>query len=102
MIKITFLEEEGKVISIKARGHALFAPKGQDIVCSAVSAILVGGCNALKNQKNYEITIEDGNLSIETNGNLTKNDEIVMHTIIIQLMTIQASYGSFISISKKM
>ena len=83
MIKITFLEKDDKVVKIEASGHALFAEKGKDIVCSAVSAILVGGCNALTNHQNYQIII-------------------VMRTILIQLMTIEESYKSYISISKKM
>ena len=55
MIKITFLEKDDKVVKIEAIGHALFDEKGKDIVCSAVSAILVGGCNALTNHQNYQI-----------------------------------------------
>ena len=102
MIKITFLEKDNKIVRIKASGHALFAEKGKDIVCSAVSAILVGGCNALTNHKNYQIVIESGNLTIDTMDNLNKNDEIVMRTILTQLMTIEDSYKAFISISKEM
>ena len=102
MIKITFLEKDDKVVKIEASGHALFAGKGKDIVCSAVSAILVGGCNALTNHHNYQIIIESGKLVIDTKDNLNGNDEIVMRTILIQLMTIEESYKSYISISKKM
>ena len=102
MIKITFLEKDDKVVKIEASGHALFAEKGKDIVCSAVSAILVGGCNALTNHQNYQIIIENGKLVIDTKDNLNANDEIVMRTILIQLMTIEESYKSYISISKKM
>lgn len=39
MITVTIKSVKGKVI-IKSEGHALFADKGQDIVCAAVSALI--------------------------------------------------------------
>lgn len=39
MVKITVDMKSGKML-IDADGHANYAPNGQDIVCSAVSAIL--------------------------------------------------------------
>ena len=100
MINVTYLEKDNKIVKILAQGHALFDEIGKDIVCSAVSAILVGGCNALENNKNYKIEIKKGYLSIDTLSNITKNDEIVMKTIFIQLKTIEESYKSYISVSK--
>lgn len=102
MIKITFLEKDNKLISLKAEGHALFAPKGKDIVCSAVSAILVGGCNALTNKEKYQIQIESGKVIVDTGDYIDEYDSIVMNTIYIQLKTIEESYSSFITVSKKM
>lgn len=39
MIQITY-NEMGDMMFLRAEGHAEFAPKGQDIVCAAVSALL--------------------------------------------------------------
>ena len=39
MIQITY-NEMGDMMSLRAEGHADFAPKGQDIVCAAVSALM--------------------------------------------------------------
>lgn len=39
MIQITY-NEMGDMIFLRAEGHAEFAPKGQDIVCAAVSALM--------------------------------------------------------------
>ena len=100
MIRITYLEKDSKIIKIHAEGHALFAPKGKDIVCSAVSTILIGGSNALSNSENYAIDINSGNLTIDTLTNINEFDSIVMKTMLIQLMTIEDSYKSYISISK--
>ena len=39
MIQITY-NEMGDMMFLRAEGHAEFAPKGQDIVCAAVSALM--------------------------------------------------------------
>lgn len=39
MIQITY-NEMGEMMFLRAEGHAEFAPKGQDIVCAAVSALM--------------------------------------------------------------
>ena len=39
MIQITY-NEMGDMMCLRAEGHAEFAPKGQDIVCAAVSALM--------------------------------------------------------------
>ena len=39
MIQITY-NEMGDMMFLRAGGHAEFAPKGQDIVCAAVSALM--------------------------------------------------------------
>lgn len=39
MIQITY-NEMGNMMFLRAEGHAEFAPKGQDIVCAAVSALM--------------------------------------------------------------
>ena len=39
MIQITY-NEMGDMMFLRAEGHAEFAPKGQDIVCAAVSALI--------------------------------------------------------------
>ena len=58
MIRIRVTEgEEGFILS--ATGHAGYAPRGQDIVCAGVSALLYGLVSFLK-----------GSLSIATAGGL--------------------------------
>lgn len=39
MITIIY-DEKGKDMSLQASGHAGYAPKGQDIVCAAVSTLM--------------------------------------------------------------
>lgn len=66
MIQIRFEEKDG-CIGVTAEGHAGYAPKGQDIVCAAYSALMVtlaAQVNELK-EKGYfreepEVKMESG------------------------------------------
>ena len=50
-VKIKYIND---VISeLEVKGHSNFAPKGSDIVCAGVSAIVVGGINADQYFFNY-------------------------------------------------
>lgn len=40
MIRITYRETKENVLKLRAEGHAGYAPKGQDIVCAAVSTLM--------------------------------------------------------------
>ena len=40
MIRITYREAKENVLKLRAEGHAGYAPKGQDIVCAAVSTLM--------------------------------------------------------------
>lgn len=66
-----YLTEKNLRYGIKAVGHADYAPKGQDIVCAAVSALLQAYGNYLDQLAEYdkvrpvEIKIDDGDINID-------------------------------------
>lgn len=102
MIKITYKENNDRIIYLKSEGHANYDEKGKDIVCSAVSAILIGGLNALKNIDDYQISKNKGYLEIALNKNEQSYDDyLVFKTILIQLRTIEDSYKDYVKITKK-
>ncbi len=92
MIEIKIKKDADKIYALTSKGHANYADKGKDIVCSAVSAILIGGLNAIKNIDDFKIIKDDGYLEILANKNISKDDQIVFYTIYIQLKTIEESY----------
>ena len=47
MITVTFERKEDSIISFMAEGHAGYAEAGSDIVCAAVSAILITAANGI-------------------------------------------------------
>lgn len=98
MITVSYLKNNKRISKIEVTGHALFADEGQDIVCSAVSSIMIGGLNNLKNAEAYEIMIEKGHVILDTKDKLNEHDSVVVETMLVQLMTIEDSYKDYIKI----
>ena len=46
MIRATFLREGDRLIGFECAGHSGYAERGSDIVCAAVSALLITAANA--------------------------------------------------------
>ena len=97
MVNITVKTSKDKVISISAKGHANYAANGQDIVCSAISAVLAGGFNAL--QGKHDLKVESGDTHYKCGDFISIHDEHVLETIVTQLLSIQESYPKNIRVS---
>ena len=98
MIKVLIKFEEKAFESLEVTGHANSAPCGQDLVCAAVSGILTGCTNALKEENNFRLDVRDGYYKIEALGPLSSHDEGVIDAIIVGLQAIASEYGKFIQI----
>ena len=101
MINITVrYQSKGQFVSLTSRGHADSAPHGQDLVCAAVSGILLGGINALS-EKACELKADENKGIIEMSaiGKLSEHDEIVVETIVKQLQAIARDNPKFMRIS---
>ena len=100
MIKVAVVHRDNLIQSIEINGHAGSGPKGHDLVCAAVSAIITGGANALSNKNNYNIELESGHALIE----MKERDEDgnkVLHTVWVMLKTVEESYSQFIKIEDR-
>ena len=99
MIKITIGQASNNQVNfLEIKGHANSAPKGEDLVCAAVSAIVTGAFNNLQNISQYELKLDEGYALFKTNASLDAHDEIVIETLICGLKTIQESNPKFVSI----
>ena len=103
MIKITIrYQSTGEFLSLESVGHANSAPYGEDLVCAAVSGILLGGINALKDEC-YSVKTDEKrvNLVLCNIGKMSQHDNIVIETVISQLQAIERDNPKFIRISVK-
>lgn len=66
-----YLTEKNIRYGIKAVGHADYAPKGQDIVCAGVSALIQAYGNYIEQLAEYdkvkvlEVKLDDGDINVE-------------------------------------
>ena len=101
MIKIEATRNNGKITSLTVKGHANSAPKGEDLVCAAVSSVLVGGCNALKEPNCFAIKLNEGDASIVEKKHANEHDYEVLETLMVQFKTIEESSKKFLQVIEK-
>lgn len=100
MIKIKINKTDNKYDSLEVSGHSNYDEHGKDIVCAGVSAVVVGGLNALTNENKNKVSckVRDGYVNVDV---LDLNDDkiqLIMDVIIIQLKSIEESYKKYIKI----
>lgn len=95
MIKVTLIKENDQIIGLEVSGHALFAELGKDLICAGVSSIIVGGFNAFSDDDIDEIKLDAGYAKVRLKPN---RGQEILHTIIVQLKTIENSYPKYIKI----
>lgn len=103
MITIRF-EKQKNQIQLIIKGHAEFDVYGKDLVCGAVSSIVIGGLNNLQEvSDNYDIKIEKGYVEVNSKKNtiVSEHDSIVFETILVQLKTIEAKFPKNVKIEIK-
>jgi len=99
MIKISYKIVDDKIVNLHSTGHAGYAEHGEDIVCSAVSAVLIGGLTNLSSEKNFKILVKKGEVEITALNEVNEHDQIVLETMIVQLRKIEESYSKFMRIT---
>ena len=99
MIKVKIGHASNNQVNfLEVRGHANSAPHGEDLVCAAVSGILGGGFNNLRNHKDYELKLDEGYALFKSDSPLDAHDEVVIETIVCGLNTICEGNPKFIEI----
>ena len=102
MIKAAFVYRGEDLKSLTVKGHAESAPKGEDLICAAISAIVVGGLNAYKDDESlYEAKVEEGNVELLVKGKQSVHDQIVNETIESQIKDVAASYPKYVTLERK-
>lgn len=102
MIKVEVIRNQNfQITCLEIKGHSNFAPHGEDLVCAGVSAIVVGGLNALHEYEPLlqELIMKDGYVKIATTSDVNTL-QIILKVLETQLITISESYQKYIQIKK--
>ena len=98
MIKVNIIVSDD-TYDISAEGHALFNP-GNDIVCSAVSALFYAFAGFLYNDskvRRFGIHLDSGDAKIEAKGDIRQAFDV----FVIGLLQIEKSYPDNVKIDLK-
>lgn len=95
MIKVKLAKSK-----ISVEGHALFDEINKDIVCAAVSAVVIGGINFFQ-KDDLDVDVNEKKAVIKLAlKNLVCDNVAAFNVIIVQLRTIAKSYPKYLKISK--
>lgn len=86
---------------IEIKGHANFAPKGNDIVCAAVSSLITATINSLKGFKKSEVKVKAGEVTIDIKHKIDQDDQIRLEMLMTGLKLISKKYPNHIKIKEK-
>lgn len=108
MVRVTFWQGiGGRLAGLTVYGHAGFAPRGQDIICAAVSALAQTAVLGLEKQLQVvpEVHIEDGKLECFLPGDINAVDleraQIVLTTVAAGLEAIAEAHRGYVKIEYK-
>ncbi len=96
MIHVQIVKEGDHYKKFLIDGHAEYAEMGQDIVCAAVSAMVINTINSIEEFTEDAFTCDcrDGMIqSWEFTSDISHDTDLLMASLLLGLQSIQKSYG---------
>ena len=98
MIDIRLLFSDGEPAGFICEGHACFAEEGQDIICSAVSALTINAVNSIQQLTEDEALVEQdgdgGFLSLALKRPVSDRARVLLDSLFLGLRMIEETYGT--------
>ena len=104
MIDVTlFQNDSGDYVGFRMTGHAEYAEYGSDIVCAAVSVLVINTINSVDDEFNSAVHEEkDIVLFGIKSEKVSESAKLLLNSLVLGLEGIQAEYGKkYIKIRKK-
>ncbi|MBS6395616.1 MAG: ribosomal-processing cysteine protease Prp [Clostridiales bacterium] len=96
MIQVQSIKENGHYKKFIIDGHAGYADAGEDIVCAAVSALVINTINSIEEftEDAFTCDCQDGMIqNWEFTSEVSAGTELLMDALLLGLTNIQKSYG---------
>ncbi len=99
MTQITFLKTKaGEYQGFICEGHAGYAPYGKDVVCAAISALVINTINSLDEitEEQMDVTADEGSGSVRclfSGQPLKETSRVLMDSLVLGLTQIEKQYG---------
>ena len=107
MTTITLFSKADGLVGFQAQGHSGYEAAGNDIVCSAISALTTAAANGITQVLGLSAAVEaeDGRLYVmlekHVSGRDLENARIILDTMALGLGSIAETYGDFIKIIER-
>ncbi|MCR4568157.1 MAG: ribosomal-processing cysteine protease Prp [Pseudobutyrivibrio sp.] len=97
MISVVITKQNNKYCNVSLDGHAGFADSGQDIVCAAVSVLVINTFNSIEQFTEDDFTCETaedgGHLVMSFPGDISDKSILLLDAMLLGLENIQQQYG---------
>ena len=106
MIRVSVFKEDGSYRGFVSDGHAGYARYGEDIVCAAVSMLVINTVNSILEFTDDGIEIESdeerGLISADFKDKPSEKSTLLMDSLVLGLHGVEEEYGKkYIDISVK-
>ena len=94
MTYITFYQDsDGVVTGFETRGHAGYAERGEDIICAAISALVINTVNSVEEFTEDAFTVdtdsESGRIIFKLETKPSKETALLLNSLILGLQNIE-------------
>ena len=96
MITVTIHRSKDSYTGFKVIGHAGYAEEGYDIVCAAVSVLVVNTVNSIETftDDKFAAREDDGIVELLLEGRVSDKTTLLLDSMILGLRDIQTQYGN--------
>ena len=107
MIRVVMLRQGGKTLGFECSGHAGYADAGQDIVCSAVSALTTATANGLTEVAGIDAKVSDNGRTLRclvpenVAGRQREDAQLLFDTLEMALSGIRDNHRQYLKISDR-
>ena len=98
MTSITVIKEDERVLAFTCNGHAGYAKESEDIVCAAISILVINTINSIEALTNtkpiVETEQESGYIHCSFEEDITDDAALLIDSMILGLSQIKEQYGT--------
>ena len=98
MTTVTFHTQGSRITGFDAAGHSGYAEEGGDIVCAAVSVLVINAVNSLEELANEDISCtadeKTGFIQCTFNKEISAQGTLLMDSLVLGLSHIEKEYGN--------
>lgn len=97
MIQVIVKKQNGNITGFHIEGHAGFAEKGSDIVCSAISTLAVNCANSIEEFTDDPFSEgmdeERGMVDFDLTGEISEQSQLLLKSMLFGMEKIAGQYG---------